>query len=535
MPSGRKLFLIILFALAPLALITLIANVQSARAGDAERRQLLSGANQDIARRIAATIVTDEELVRRPLAAFNAASATQSEPAPANPAPDDAAAPAAPVADEIHYEDLCASIARALLTSKDAAPELHLLRASDGSHLCHSSISENDAVLSKMALGDGQLTIGPDESSIIDVIPIDSNGTRLVAMLIYSRSLLQGMADPINTLPPYNLYLAKDDRQINLSEQLGAWAPNISVTTPVGRTGANLEISAHRKSLSQNDIVSFLAPIGMWLLAGGLAWVLVNLLLLKPLKEIQRSVAFYRPGQLYRPHPRGAGIASEITELEQDMADLSQMVARDKRALAAGLEKQTLLTREVHHRVKNNLQIIASLLNIHSRSATAPAAAEAYRSIQRRVDALSAVHRNHFAELEDNEGIALRPLLSELAASLRGGSLADGGMAVTVDADAVQIEQDTAVPVGFLVTEIGELALLAGNGAAMKISVRHDADEEMAQLSIQSDNLKDSEKLATLLETRFGRVLTGLSRQLRQPLIYDEDEGSYQIRFTTLD
>ncbi len=537
MPTGRKLFLLILFALAPLALITLIANIQSASAGDAERQLLLTAANQELARRIASTVVTDEDLVRRPLAAFDA-DPQQAEAAP-TPVDGDTPQSALPASDiETHNRGLCASISRALVSTKDVAPELHIVRANDGTHLCHETTTNDDTELSRMATGGAQFKISHDLQSVVDVIPLtDINGTKLVALLVYPVSMLQDMVDPSTRLPAYNLYLTKDDRQITLSEQLGTWLPGntLSVTTPVGKTGANLEIGAYRKSLSRSDIISFVAPIGMWLLAGGLAWVLVNQLMLKPLREIQSSVSMYRPGQHYRPHPRSAAIASEITELEQDMADLSDMVARDKRALATGLEKQTLLTREVHHRVKNNLQIIASLLNIHSRSATTPGAIDAYRSIQRRVDALSAVHRNHFAELEENEGIALRPLLSELAANLRGTSPLDGSMSVTVKADAMQIQQDIAVPIGFLVTEIGELALLSGVGAPMKISVLREAEERMAELLIQSDSLIASDTLDHLLETRFGRVLTGLSRQLRQPLVYDAEKGSYQIRFSTLD
>ncbi len=546
MPTGRKLFIAILVALAPLALITFIANVRSAQSADEERLALISGANRDIARRIASTLVTDEDIVRRPLESFRLTPAGEgdAESAPSGAATTPAA-PATPsttpalVPTRTDFHSLCQDINRALSTNKSAAPELHLLDARSGAHLCHETRTDSDAVLSNLPRSKNHLEISEDLRSVIDILPVtDGNGTPLAAMMVYPWTMLEELSQPNTELPDYNLYLTQGDRQIDITTQVGVWVPgnSLSATSPVGRTGTTLEIASRRKSVSGTDIISLLAPLGMWLLAGGLAWLLVNKLLLRPLRDIQRTVAHYRPGQRYRAQPRGPGVAAEISSLEQDMTDLSEMVARDKRDLASGLERQTLLTREVHHRVKNNLQIIASLLNIHSRAADTVEAMETYRSIQRRVGALSAVHRNHFAELEDNEGIALRPLLSELAAGLKGNTPMDAHAAVTVDAAAMQIQQDIAVPVSFLFTEIGELALLSDPTQPLTIHVHRCTDEgHMAALSIQSDALKAGEKVTGLLQHRFDRVLTGLSRQLRQALDYDGESGTFHIHFPTLD
>lgn len=544
MPTGRKLFIAILIALAPLALITFIANVRSAQSADEERLALISGANRDIARRIASTLVTDEDIVRRPLESFRLAPATKEESGSVGAS--QAQAPATNVqaipplvATRGDFQTLCQDIARALSTNKSAAPELHLLDARSGEHLCHETTSDSDAVLSSLPRGKSHLEISEDLKSIIDIVPItDGNGTPLVAMLVYPWTMLEELSKPNTELPAYNLYLTQGEKQIDVTTQVGVWVPgnSLSATSPVGRTGTTLEIAARRKSVSGTDIISLIAPLGMWLLAGGLAWLLVNKLLLRPLRDIQHTVAYYRPGQRYRAQPRGPGVATEISSLEQDMTKLSEMVACDKRDLASGLERQTLLTREVHHRVKNNLQIIASLLNIHSRAADTVEAMETYRSIQRRVGALSAVHRNHFAELEDNEGIALRPLLSELAAGLKGNTPMDALAAVTVDAAAMQIQQDIAVPVSFLFTEIGELALLSDPAQTLNISAwRVEGEENIAELVIQSDALKAGAKVTDLLHHRFDRVLTGLSRQLRQTLDYDGDSGTYRIHFPILD
>src|SRR4029079_19443817 len=184
------------------------------------------------------------------------------------------------------------------------------------------------------------------------------------------------------------------------------------------------------------------------------------------------------------------------------------------------------LVREVHHRVKNNLQVVASLLNIHGRSARSAEARGAYAGISRRVGALSIVHRNHFAEMEENRGIALRPLLSELAAELRAGAPDDArGLSTDLDAEPANTSTDVAVAVGFLVTEIVEFAMLNCPREPIEISLRR-TSELTARLTISSqvlvpDEADHPEKI------QFERIVEGLAKQLRSAL--DRKLGRYSV------
>src|SRR3546814_1432333 len=104
---------------------------------------------------------------------------------------------------------------------------------------------------------------------------------------------------------------------------------------------------------------------------------------------------------------------------------ISRTGALHEADLAEGLIRQTKLTREVHHRVKNNLQVISSLINFHARGARSAEVVTAYASIQRRVDALAVVHRNHFAEMEENRGLSLRSVIGELSSNIRAPAPAE--------------------------------------------------------------------------------------------------------------
>ncbi|MBA2635891.1 MAG: sensor histidine kinase, partial [Sphingomonas sp.] len=194
--------------------------------------------------------------------------------------------------------------------------------------------------------------------------------------------------------------------------------------------------------------------------------------------------------------------------------------------LTGALEGQRRLVREVHHRVKNNLQVIASLLNIHGRSAEAEEARAAYAGISRRVGALSIVHRNHFAEMEENRGIALRPLVAELAAELRASAPeAARRLTIELEVDSVNTTQDAAVAVGFLVTEIVEFAMLRCPTDPVEVSLRR-ASELTARLSLSNRVLNPDED-GDKSKQQFERIVAGLAKQLRSPL--ERKLGRYSV------
>jgi two-component sensor histidine kinase len=220
--------------------------------------------------------------------------------------------------------------------------------------------------------------------------------------------------------------------------------------------------------------------------------------------------------------------AREIGELGEAFRQVTLTVARHEAELEAGLERQIKLVREVHHRVKNNLQVVASLLNLHARGAQSEDASAAYATIQRRVDALAVVHRNHFAELEDNRGVSLKPLISELGANLRANAPPGAsGMQIRVAVEPYSVTQDVAVAVAFLVTEIVEYAMFCGASSVnISLSGRNGTG---ALLGLESEALKGDAECDPGLTERFERIVTGLSRQLRSAIDRDVEIGRYAL------
>ena len=264
----------------------------------------------------------------------------------------------------------------------------------------------------------------------------------------------------------------------------------------------------------------------MWIAAALITWLLVRILLIQPLKRLERGVRGYHPGQSQLDLPRKLGPSREIQELRDAFARAVARVDQSEREMTGALEGQRKLVREVHHRVKNNLQVVASLLNIHGRSASAPEARSAYAGISRRVGALSIVHRNHFAEMEENRGISLRPLISELAAELRAGAPDEArGLSIDLDLDTLWTTQDAAVAVAFLITEIIEFAMLNAPKDPVELSIRR-TSELTARLTLASRVL-DPEEQDEAEKIQFERIVAGLAKQLRSTL--DRKLGRYSV------
>jgi len=305
---------------------------------------------------------------------------------------------------------------------------------------------------------------------------------------------------------------------------------------PIAGGQLQLAMTIANPPLSANEILLTLLPILMWVAAAAIGWLVVDRLILRPLDAMQDAVDRYRLTGRFETPPLTTP-ALEIRTLGQAFQRAAQTITRHEAELEEGLARQTKLTREVHHRVKNNLQVVASLLNIHARGAHTIEASDAYATIQRRVDALALVHRSHFAELEVNQGIALRPLIGELAANLRGSiSAKSKPPVISLDLGLFHVQQDAAVSVAFLLVELIETAMTRLPGTTIAIALHAVADRpDRARLSVRSPALSRAAAPIDDHFELFERVVGGLARQIRAPLDRDDDLGSATIEIMVLD
>ena len=203
--------------------------------------------------------------------------------------------------------------------------------------------------------------------------------------------------------------------------------------------------------------------------------------------------------------------------------------------MAAALDTQKALTKEVHHRVKNNLQIILSLINLHSRKpVTSRPGHETFRTIQRRVEALAVVHRHLHAESESGRGIDLVAMLSELLIGMAGSlGISAQDKLVLGQKSLACVVQDVALPAAFFVTELAELANLIDPQASTCVDITRISDSEV-ELKVTSTALIGQGGNFAEEHSIYERVISGLARQLRREVVHDATIGRYALTIPTL-
>jgi PAS domain S-box-containing protein len=137
------------------------------------------------------------------------------------------------------------------------------------------------------------------------------------------------------------------------------------------------------------------------------------------------------------------GNCMDITEMKKNEERLREVIA----------EKEVLL-REIHHRVKNNLQIISSLLYLGSEDLTESDAIAAFRESQNRIKIMAHIHEMLY-QSQDTGSIFLPVYLADITSSIFSSYSTDlGDLDYELDIDDFSLGIDTAIPLGLCVNEL---------------------------------------------------------------------------------
>ncbi|HSY38505.1 MAG TPA: histidine kinase dimerization/phosphoacceptor domain -containing protein [Polyangia bacterium] len=167
-------------------------------------------------------------------------------------------------------------------------------------------------------------------------------------------------------------------------------------------------------------------------------------------------------------------------------------VLRSEQTVRASLKEKEVLLKEIHHRVKNNLQVISSLLNLQARYLPDPAARAIFSQSQNRVQSIALVHERLY-ESADLSHVDFGKYLAVLLDNVFDTYDAAGrGIVNVIDVGDVHLTVDVAIPCGLIVNELVTNAIKHAfpNGRTGEIRVSlSESPEGTLNLSVQDDGV----------------------------------------------
>jgi len=200
------------------------------------------------------------------------------------------------------------------------------------------------------------------------------------------------------------------------------------------------------------------------------------------------------------------------------------------------MREKELLVREIHHRVKNNLQIISSLLNLQSRYVTDEVSLQVLRESENRVKSISMVHEGLYRS-NDLSNINFKRYIENLVTQLTiSYGLDQTGIVIKMDIMDISLSIDTAVPVGLLIMEILtnsiKYAFPDGHG---NIYLEFSRINSQFILNLQDDGVGFSQDKLNTNESLGMQLIRSLSEQLDSEIKIETLNGTkYSFKFTEI-
>jgi PAS domain S-box-containing protein len=211
------------------------------------------------------------------------------------------------------------------------------------------------------------------------------------------------------------------------------------------------------------------------------------------------------------------------------LEDITKRTQAEQQLKASLHEKEALL-KEIHHRVKNNLQIISSLLSLQSDHLTNENAGEALRDSQNRVRSMAMIHEQLYSS-GDLAKIDFSQYIRDLTAQLfRTYSVQARGIELALDVEPVILEIDRAIPCGMIINELLTNCLkhgFKGKTQGIITVTLHPEEEGMIRFSVSDDGVGIAPEVDIMNVPSLGmKLVRTLTDQLRGQVTVNRQRGT---------
>ncbi len=354
------------------------------------------------------------------------------------------------------------------------------------------------------------LTLGPDgsilsasgdESMMVDILPAGISRSELFGRVnaVFNAPSGAGPKRKYSVIPIFDGHV----------HAVGSWPLASTKNSLVGR-GASAPL---------------VFPILMWLVGIAVAWLGLHNLVIRHIRALRDAMRRFALGERNAPQLRLQNPPEELAQAERSFNRMVTILTETEERREADLHDKTVLLREVHHRVKNNLQLIASITNLQMRHVRAPETRRVLAQLQRRVRGLATIHQKLYTT-PDLTTVDARELVESMVAQMdQIGGRIDEAPVVTTHLDSAMLYPDQAVPLSMLLAEALNNAWkhagsFDGERARLEIRLTQDSDD-ILQLVIENSRgpdkidgdaeIPDGDGLGTTLMSAFVSQLEGQS------------------------
>ena len=227
--------------------------------------------------------------------------------------------------------------------------------------------------------------------------------------------------------------------------------------------------------------------------------------------------------------------AQVYDDLEKAVEQRTAQLAEANQALQASLDEKVVLLKEVHHRVKNNLQLVVSLLNLQARKQPNPQLVESFRELQNRVNSMSMLHEILYRS-ENLARVNFAGYISQLCAQLaKSFGTAARRIELKYRIENASLAMDQAVPCGLIINELVTNAMKYAFPASQggQISIEMTASGSHVILQVSDNGVGLPENVDAHRAGSLGLKLVHiLAEQLRGTIAATSQGGaSFTIRF----
>jgi two-component sensor histidine kinase len=268
--------------------------------------------------------------------------------------------------------------------------------------------------------------------------------------------------------------------------------------------------------------LDFALPILMIGFAWFAIWLATDRQVTQWINYLRRIAAAYRSGH-YAIRPDLIEAPAEFKLLGDAMSEMAEGIQDRDRRLREAVDMKTTLIKEIHHRVKNNLQIVMSLLSIQANQVKDMGARDALLQAQTRINALALVHRI-LNELEDQSTLDISQLLDELCHQIAGG-MSNDKIKVEVDVPPRVVAGSVAVALALFtveaLTNIFKHAFPGDKQGVIRVTMKPVADGKL-KLAIADNGMgfvmdETGKSVGSRLIRTFGLQLGGVSSVHSEP------------------